>query len=64
MEFQRAVDESVREAGYGSLKVKQQEALELFVSGKDTFVALPMGYGKSILYALLPNIFDKLRGKQ
>ena len=26
MEFQCAVEESVREAGYGSLKVKQQEA--------------------------------------
>ena len=37
------MEESVREAGYSSLKVKQQEALETFVSGKDTFVALPMG---------------------
>ena len=49
MEFQRAVEESVREAGYSPLKVKQQEALEAFVSGKDTFVALPTGYGKSVL---------------
>ena len=66
MEFERAVEESVeesvREAGYGPLKVKQQEALEAFVFGKDTFVALPTGYGKSIIYALLPSIFDKLRG--
>ena len=64
MEFQRAVEESVREASYSPLKVKQQEASEAFVSGKDTFVALPTGYGKSIIYALLPSIFDKLRGKQ
>jgi len=33
------------------------------VSGKDTFVALPTGYGKSIIYALLPSVFNKLRGK-
>ena len=39
----------MREAGYSPLKVKQQEALEAFVSGKDTFVALPTGYGKSII---------------
>lgn len=64
MEFQRAVEESVQEAGYGPLKMKQKEAIEAFVSGKDTFVALPTGYGKSIIYALLPSIFDKLRGKQ
>ena len=64
MEFQRAVEESVQEAGYSPLKVKQKEAIEAFVSGKDTFVALPTGYGKSIIYALLPSIFDKLRGKQ
>jgi len=47
MEFMHAVEESAREAGYGSLKVKQLEAIEAFVSGKDTFVALPTGYGKS-----------------
>ena len=49
MELQRAVDETAREAGYGPLKVKQLEAIEVFVSSKDTFVALLMGYGKSIL---------------
>jgi len=63
MEIQRAVDETAREAGYGPLKGKQLEAIKAFVSGKDTFVALPTGYGKSVIYALLPGVFNKVRGK-
>jgi len=63
MELQRAVDETAREPGYDPLKVKQLETIEVFVSGKDTFVALPTRYGKSIIYALLPGVFNRLRGK-
>ena len=33
------------------------------VSCKDTFVSLPTGYGKSIIYGVLPILFDKLNGK-
>ena len=62
MELARALEESVREAGFAPLKVKQQEALKAFISGKDTFVALPTGYGKSIIYAILPSVYDKIRG--
>ena len=38
------------------------EAVQSFVSGRDTFVSLPTGYGKSAIYALLPLVFYKLRG--
>jgi len=41
---------------------KQLEALYGFVSGRDTFVALPTGYGKSVIFAVLPLLFDKLLG--
>ena len=44
------------------LKDKQVIALEAKLSGSDVFVPLPTGYGKSIIYALLPGSFDKLRG--
>ena len=45
------------------LEDKQIEAiLSSFVQGYDTFVSLPTGYGKSMIYALLPSVFDKIKG--
>ena len=46
--------------GVWSFKDKQIEAFKAFVSGKDTFVSLPTGYGKSVIHAALPIIFDRL----
>jgi len=57
-----AIEEAVRDLGVEILKPKQREAIESFLSGKDTMVVLPTGYGKSIIFAALPWIFDKLRG--
>ena len=58
MELARVLEE----AGFESLKAEQQKALGAFVSGKDTFVALPTGYGKSIIYAILPSVYKKIKG--
>jgi len=52
----------VKDLGFDQLKTKQSEAIEAFVSGKDVFVSLPTGYGKSIIYAILPTLFNKLKG--
>ena len=60
--IQRALNEAVIEMGLSSLKPKQTEAILAIVAGKDTFVSLPTGYGKSIIYRVLPLLFDKLRG--
>ena len=45
------------------LKEKQFEAIHKFCSGNDVFVSLPTGFGKSIIYAILPLVFDRIRGK-
>ena len=44
------------------LKEKQIEAITSFVEGQDVFVSLPTGFGKSTIYAILPAVFDRLRG--
>ena len=62
MDCSKAVSESVTKMGLRPLKVKQREALHSFVEGHDTFVSLPTGYGKSVIYGMLPFVFDKLRG--
>ena len=62
MELSKALEEAVNDLGYDELWPKQSEAIEAFVSGKDVFVSLPTGYGKSIIYAILPTLFNKLKG--
>ena len=42
---------------YDGLKEKQLEAIVSFLQDNDMFVALPTGYGKSLIYAVLPYSF-------
>ena len=56
------IAEALAVLGLKELKEKQKEAVMTFVQGHDTFVALPTGYGKSIIYAILPLVFDKIKG--
>ena len=44
--------------GYRSLKPLQEKAIEEFISGNDTFIVLPTGYGKTCCYACLPLVCD------
>ena len=62
MELPRALEEASRDVGIAQLKPKQRKAIEAFVSGKDLFVSLPTGYGKSMIFAILPTLYDKIQG--
>jgi len=42
----------------GNLKEKQIEAMKALYEGKDVFLWLPTGYGKSICYQALPFLYD------
>ena len=59
---EKAIDSACSTVGIASLKAKQWEAITRFVGGEDVFICLPTGFGKSLCYALLPLVFDYLRG--
>ena len=42
-----------------SLKPEQKECIQCIFDGKDVFVWLPTGFGKSICYEVLPFMFNK-----
>ena len=60
--LERVLQEVSEELGFPSLKAKQKEAIGAFVKGNDIFVSLSTGYGKSVIFAMLPMVFDKLLG--
>lgn len=62
MDIHSAIQYGMKKLGLSYLKDKQKEAVEMFLQG-DTVVALPTGYGKSVIFAILPYVFDNLRGK-
>ena len=44
-----------------NIKPKQKEALQKIVlDGQDCLIVLPTGYGKSLIYQLLPSLFDRV----
>ena len=49
--------------GYPELCCLQETAVRALVTGKDVFVSIPIGGGKSLCYSVLPSMFDILRGK-
>ena len=45
-----AIERAKEVLGLTELKSEQIEALSALVSGKDFFISLPTGYGKSVIY--------------
>ena len=58
-----ALEAATRKMGMDSLKDMQKKAILAFVGGKDTFVSLSTGYGKSVIYGILPMMYDELLGE-
>ena len=61
-----SVTETIRAAakslGYPEIHHLQETAVRAFVAGSDIFLSLPTSRGKSLCYAMLPLIIDKLWG--
>jgi superfamily II DNA helicase RecQ len=60
--YRRAMDHALASLGYGNFKPAQETTLRYFLAGKDVFVSLPTGYGKSIIYQAAPICKDFLLG--
>ena len=55
--FLRSLDFSVRKSNVPvTLKVGQVRTLEAVYLGKDVLGVLPTGYGKSLIFQLIPNL--------
>ena len=52
---------SVQSMGFDSPTENQTSAIEIFVRGHDVLISLPTGSGKSVCFASLPWVFDRLR---
>ena len=51
---------AAKKLGYDQLRDLQRKVILEFVKGNDVFGVLPTGYGKSLCYACLPDLFDHL----
>jgi len=60
-DIDKVLDVAIRRTGYERLFLKQREAVEAFISGRDVFVCLLTGYEKSFCDGCLPIVFDCLR---
>ena len=58
--FASAVDRVCRKFNIENLKEQQSTALYEFLCGKDVFVNLPTGYGKSLIFQMAPLVAREL----
>ena len=57
-EVASALSRAATKLGYSTLLPQQERVVRAFVQGRDVFVSLPTGSGKSLCYCLLPLLFD------
>lgn len=61
--FEQAVSSSLRGVGLVSLKAEQRQAVEaVVIKERDVLAVLPTGFGKSLIYQVLPGVFDFMSG--
>ena len=62
-DFDGAISYALKRVDCPSLKPEQRDSIKAVYDGKDVFVWLPTGYGKSICYTTLPFVLDYKLGR-
>ena len=55
-----AVESGLCTLGYDSIKLEQLAAVASLLKGEDVFMSVPTGFGKSLVYQILPYCSDSL----
>ena len=53
------IPDALAKVGCSSITLKQKECVDNIVAGRDVFLWLPTGFGKSICYEVLPFVFNR-----
>ena len=56
--MEAAIIQAADKLKYSPLKEEQKRCIEEFLKGRDVFVILPTGYGKSVCYSCIPSAYD------
>ena len=59
-QLETSATHAAQNLGYDSLKDLQMKVVITFIKGNDVFGVLTTGYGKSLCYACLPEMFDSI----
>ena len=62
VDLELIITEAAMKLQVRELREKQREAVRAFLDGNDVFMSVPTGYGKSVVYGMLPYAFDMIRG--
>ena len=64
--MEEAIELSFRKlsTGHERIKEKQKRVVMEVLCGKDVFVCLPTGYGKTVITAVLPGAFDRVNKEE
>ena len=62
--FETSLQSILPRFGLTELKNEQKKALFYLLSGKDVFINLPTGFGKSLIYQLSPLVAEELSRRQ
>ena len=63
LEMEEALQYGADRLGHSVLYKEQKAAITSALQGKDVFITLPTGYGKSLVYQALPFCAARLRAK-